>query len=175
MVTSFTTPLQRRRRKTYQQPDILTHLPVFAFTDAHRQQIASGELILSTVGTVVADIVRRGSVHYIITPNGMEIPTPRSVNLRIQRPAVPVPPRPVYDAAVTPPESDYTSLTLPMRRALEYFAWASWHPKPRYFTLVNLEKRGLIESVTYGTQSHRATAYGCALYREYGRHDKELQ
>lgn len=169
------TPLQRRRRAVYPKPDILTHLPAFAFTDAHRKQIAAGELVLRSIHVSVIDITRRDGMYFMRDDRGRESRIPPSTKFSMSYPAVPVPPKPVYNASVIPPESEYTSLTLAMRRALEYFAWASWKPKPRHFTLVNLEKRGLIEAVTYGTSPYRTTAYGNALYREYGRHDKELK
>lgn len=160
-------PLQRRRRTQYPKVDITTHLPVFAFTDAHRKELQAGTLILSTMHTHVADIVRRGSVYILITTNGREKTVPPSLNLNIQRPAVPVPLPPKFDPTVIPAESEYTSLSLPMRRALDYFAWASWKAKPHTNTVRALEKRNIV-------LNNRATPYGSALYRAYGRHDKEV-
>lgn len=169
------TPLQRRRRAVYPKTDLLTHLSAFAFTDAHRKQIATGELILRSIHVSVIDITRRDGMYFMRDDRGRESRIPPSTKFAMSYPAVPVPPRPVYDASVIPPESDYTSLTLPMRRALDYVCWSAWNPKPRYFTLLALEKRGIIQAVTYGTQPYRDTPYGNALYCHYGRHDKEIK
>lgn len=167
--------LQRARRTVYSKDDVLSHLPVFAFTAQHRAQIQTGELILSSMHAQVIDVIRRDSGYVLIDHHYREIGVHPSMKLRIKYPAVPVPLPPKYDPTVIPPESDYTALSLHTRRALEYFAWADWNPKPRHFTICGLEKRGLIEAVTYAGGRHRATPYGSALYRAYGRFDKELK
>lgn len=75
---------------------------------------------------------------------------------------------PFYDMRVIPAQSAYDALTLPMRRALDYYAWACWKPKPHPNTVRALEKRGIV-------YQGKITLYGCALYRAYGRHDREVQ
>jgi hypothetical protein len=167
--------LQHARRRVYAKDDLLTHLSVFAFTEAHRRQIQTGELILATMHGQVIDIIRRGDSYILIDHQYRENCVPRSMKLRLTYPAVPVPLPPKYDPTVIPPESDYTSLSLPMRRALDHFAWADWSPKPRHFTICALLKRGIIQAATYSDGRYRATAYGAALYRHYGRYDKEIQ
>src|SRR5688572_30228967 len=142
--------LQRARRSVYPKVDLLTHLSVFAFTAAHRAQIQTGELILSTMHGQVIDIIRRGDSYVLIDHQYRENCVPRSMKLRLTYPAVPVPLPPKYDPTVIPPESDYAALSLHLRRALDYFAWADWKPKPRHFTICALLKRGLIQAANYG-------------------------
>jgi hypothetical protein len=167
---------QKRRRRVYDtKDDLLTHLSVFAFTVAHRAQIQTGELILSTMHGQVIDIIRRDGAYILIDHQYRENCVPRSMKLRMTYPAVPVPLPPKYDPTVIPPESDYTALSLPMRKALDHFAWADWKPKPRHFTICALLKRGLIQAATYGDGRYRTTPYGSALYRAYGRFDEELK
>lgn len=166
---------QRQRRAAYPKDDLSTHLPVFAFTAVHRAQILAGELILATMHGQVIDIIRRNGSYILIDHHYREICVPPSLKLRLKVPAVPVPLPPQYDPSVIPPESEYKALSLPMRRALDTFAWASWNPKPHLNTIRALEKRGLIQATHYAGLDYRATAYGCALYRAYGRFDKELK
>lgn len=167
--------LQRARRTVYSKDDVLSHLPVFAFTAKHRAQIQSGELILSSMHAQVIDVIQRNGGYVLIDHQYREIGVPGSMKLRLKYPAVPVPLPPKYDPTVIPPESDYTALSLPMRRALDHFAWSSWSPKPRHFTICALLKRGIIQPANYVGSDYRATPYGSALYRAYGRHDEELK
>lgn len=172
------TQIRHRRRKAYPKEQPLNVLSAFAFTDQHRRHIAAGELILRNTHTTVIDITRRGNSYYLRDDRGRETCIPRSARFTMIYPAVPVPLPPRFDPTVIPPQSAYTSLTLPMRRALDYFAWSDWNPKPHPNTIRALEKRGLISdnrATPYGSPLYRATPYGCALYREYGRHDKEIQ
>lgn len=165
MVTA--SQIKYRRRAAYPKQQATDLLAACAFTDKHRRQIAAGELILSTVQTIVIDITKRNGAYFMIDDRGRERCIGPYDKFRMKFPAVPVPRLPPYDPTVIPPESDYTDLSLPMRRALDYFAWASWKPKPHPNTVRALEKRNII-------RDGRDTPYGSALYRHYGRHDKEL-
>lgn len=167
-------PLQRRRRITYPVTERTDLLAVSAFREHHRRQIAAGELILTTMHATVVDIIQRDGSYFLRDNHNQERRVHPSLKMDVKRPAVPVPLAPVYDPTVIPPESDYTSLSLPMRRALDYFAWADWKPKPHPNTIRALEKRNIISAVSFGS-GYRPTPYGSALYRAYGRHDMEVK
>lgn len=161
---------QRPRSRSRQpQPDSPPRLAARDFTPAHRAQIEAGTLILRSYNQAVLDIQRRADGRYtLLNTHRQHFGIQAYDTFEMIHPATPKPLPPFYDVSITPPAADYTSLSLPMRRALDYFAWSDWNPKPHPNTVRALEKRGIVFA-------GRITLYGGALYRAYGRYDKELK
>lgn len=158
--------LQRRRSRPL---DTKPRLAARDFTTDHRDQILAGTLILRSYNQAVMDIQRRADGRYVMMNTHRQLFTIHSYDtFEIIHPAIPKPLPPFYDVAAVPAPAEYQNLSLPMRRALDTFAWSDWNPRPHPNTVRALEKRGIVFA-------GKITLYGGALYRAYGRFDKELK
>lgn len=159
------------RQRRFRKPEQVAppRLAARDFTAAHRAQILAGTLILRSYNQAVLDIQRRADGRYTLLNTHRQLFGIQSYDtFEMIHPATPRPLPPFYDVSIIPPAAEYSSLSLPMRRALNFFAWSDWNPKPQPNTVRALEKRGIVFA-------DKITLYGGALYRAYGRFDKELK